>query len=184
MPDSTLPTKVLISESKVFEYELDMFYDLWEAWIAWLRFKNVESELFPPDLKAVIRNALIESFALHTRNIIDFLYGSRKKKRDRDLFGSDFFDGSNEVSTVNWEMLEREDKIHELWKTVSKTVLHMTEKRLDIEYEDKFEISHVVFDNLEPAIQSFLAAVPDVSVIEELLQYRESGPGDAEPDVL
>src|SRR5258708_17002608 len=65
------------------KYEISMLLDCGN-----LLTHSFQSE--SPDLATVLRNALLESFAIHLRNLVDFLYPGTNVK-DTDVLADYFF---------------------------------------------------------------------------------------------
>ena len=80
-----------------------------------------------------ITNVLVESFAIHLRNLITFFYGDSKKYRPTDVLAIDYFDDGrwNDLRPPKSELLIRaEDR-------ASKQIAHLTTKRYAGVHEDK-----------------------------------------------
>lgn len=105
-----------ISEEHLY-YEMWMFFSVAEAIE---KFQHAD-----PQLNQIIKNALIESFAIHTRNLIDFLYP--RSRRNDDITALDFFD-----KPMEWEEKRGElsDTIEKARKRADKEIAHLTKKRI------------------------------------------------------
>jgi hypothetical protein len=107
-------------------YEIDMLY-----FSAMTLIKGRIAEPFPqiPTLK----NALIESFAIHIRNLIEFLYWNKKNGRDRVL--AEYIIGDAEL----WhsQLGEMTEEINTIYEKACKRVAHLTIDRIYVTPEDK-----------------------------------------------
>jgi hypothetical protein len=79
-----------------------------------------------------IRNAMVESFTVHTRILLDFLYPS-KMGRD-DVIADDFFDNP---STWVGQRPAESALLTEIHRRVGKEIAHLTYARLDVTPETK-----------------------------------------------
>lgn len=91
----------------------------------------------------VLKNAVMESFVIHTRSLLDFLYPT-DRAQDTDILASDF------LPPGQWDD-ERPDKSQLLataQRRANKEIAHLTYDRLDVTAETKpwkfVEISHEV----------------------------------------
>ena len=79
----------------------------------------------PNSNKKIVHDALVESFVLHARVLIDFLYGyPNKDPQKRDIIARDFFDSSN-----SWPSELPED-LKEVKKRADKLAAHLTRDRI------------------------------------------------------
>jgi len=106
--------------------------------------------------KGIINNSLLESFTLHTRVLLDFLYVDDPRKED-DVIAIDFLEYPGEWKSIRPEKSETLASIH---KRVGKEVAHLTYARHDVSPESKswpfLEIAHEV----EVIFSMFLELVP------------------------
>jgi hypothetical protein len=75
-----------------------------------------------------VKNALIECFAMHLRNIIEFLYPPRDKPRDTDVAAEDFF-----LSSSSWIKLRADPMtpvLKDAYEKASKRIAHLTTDRV------------------------------------------------------
>jgi len=77
-------------------------------------------------------NAALESFTLHARALLDFLYA--EKPQAGDVIAEDYFDEPSQWLTVRPEKTETLKVIH---KRVGKEVAHLTYARLEVTAEAK-----------------------------------------------
>jgi len=99
------------------KYEIDMFSALAKT----LSLGSLTLDMFG---SIVVKNALLESFLLHERNIIDFLHG--KKKRETDITYKDFLKNRTEPFI--------DKNLHDaMEENINKEILHLTEIRCEQE---------------------------------------------------
>ncbi len=79
-----------------------------------------------------ITNALIESFVIHLRNVIDFLYNDRPKSDD--VIAADYFHGSDKCIEIRPVLSESLKKAK---RRAHKEVAHLTYERLKVTPETK-----------------------------------------------
>lgn len=76
------------------------------------------------------KNAFLESFAIHARNLLDFFYspdGPRKYPQPDDVIAEDFFDVASDWHN---ERPTKSDILASLHRRVNKEVAHLTYERL------------------------------------------------------
>jgi len=101
---------------KHLKYEIDMFYILAKELSV---NKNL---LLDISENLVIKNALIESFLVHERNIIDFLLNN--KKYDDDIICKDLLENEKELFNKS-----EVDKMKEIKYKINKEISHLTKAR-------------------------------------------------------
>jgi len=105
------------------------------------------------------RMALIESFTMHARVLVDFLYGSKSKSDD--VVAEDFFDDPSCWVLKRPKMSELLETIH---RRVGKEVAHLTYVRLDVTPEKKrWRISDIAND-VHVVLKKFVELVPESRV--------------------
>ena len=99
-----------------------LYYEIWML--------NETSQL--SDSNTVKNNALIESFSIHARVLLDFLY--KTQGRPDDTFATDFFDDPQK-----WQdyIQEKAEVLSEIKRRVAKEIVHLTYKRLEVTPEEK-----------------------------------------------
>lgn len=105
--------------------------------------------------KGVIHNALLESFTIHARVLLDFLYA--KKPQPDDVIADDFFPTSQEWKEVRPKKTEVLEKVH---KRVGKEVAHLTYARQDVTPEMKPWSYLQILHDIEVSFNEFLRIVP------------------------
>jgi hypothetical protein len=78
-------------------------------------------------------NALIESFVIHVRCVLDFLYAP-KNRRDDDVIAQDYFDDPTEWENLRPPMSANLEKARD---RAGKEMAHLTYARLDVTPEAK-----------------------------------------------
>ena len=105
-----------------------------------------------------MNNALLESFCIHARNLIDFLYA---KKQKNDIVAEMFFIGNEWKKNSNdFPML-----LNEIRESVNKRVLHLTLTRINKFKWSHQEITKIIFEELD----KFFILISD----KELLRYYD-----------
>lgn len=102
-----------------------------------------------------LHNASLESFIIHVRAVMEFLY--EKPIRDDDVVGGDFF--SNES---DWDGLrpQRTDTLCRAKNRVGKELAHLTYGRLKVTPEDKPWPFMEIASDISSAMDVFLKHVP------------------------
>lgn len=110
------------------KYELDML--IWSAGILATLGTVSDKGLLP----WAINNSVLESFAIHARNLVDFLYArSRNKDRKSDLVIEDYID----TETLAKVMPKITPLLEQAITKSNKQVAHLTIERIDYEREGK-----------------------------------------------
>jgi hypothetical protein len=83
--------------------------------------------------QGTIATALIESFVVHVRCVLDFLYAP-KNRRDDDVIAQDYFD-----DVAEWENLRplMSANLEQARDRAGKEMVHLTYARLDVTPEAK-----------------------------------------------
>ena len=120
------------------KYEIDMFH-----WSVDTMLKNQEDRF--------LRNAIVESFAIHTRNLIHCFYP--KKPHPDDVIANHFFDPPD-----RWDNLrpQPDPSLGAIYKRVSREVAHLSFKRLGKTPQEKLWFYCKTFQIMEPVIQKFI----------------------------
>ena len=112
----------------------------------------------PSENLTVLHNALIESFAIHARVLLDFFYGVPNPRYQDDLFAEHFF-----ADAKTWHSarphLSDEDR-ETIKRRVGKEVAHLTYTRQMVSLEDKpWPISDIVAV-IDAAAEEFFETAP------------------------
>ncbi len=111
-----MPTRIAYTDQQLLDYsEEHLLYELHIfRWVA----ENLPSE------KGFLLSALLESFAIHLRNLIDFFYTRPEDARNDDLIAADFFD-----SPSSWNPGAIPKSLNDARERANKEVSHITYKR-------------------------------------------------------
>lgn len=108
--------------------------------------------------QGVLNNALLESFTVHARILLDFLYADRPRKDD--VIADDFFDDPTQWSKVRSPKSEALQKIH---RRVGKEIAHLTYVRQDVTSETKPWAFIEIANEVSTTFSKFLSLVtPDL----------------------
>ena len=105
--------------------------------------------------EVVINNAFIESFTIHARVLLKFLYDENPKPDD--VIADDFFQTSQKWKEVRPEMTEILEKVY---GRVGKEVAHLTYARQDVTPEMKPWHYLQIADDIKVSFNEFLRIVP------------------------
>ena len=149
----------LINICKHLSYEIRMFYAI--SYVLNHFERKLNNVLGIP----VVWNALIESFTIHTRVLLDFFYLDRPNQPD-DVIACDFF---NEKETWINNRPKKTELLKRTSKRVGKEVAHLTYKRVEITENDKqWHFGKISTDILQVFIK-FIELLPDSPVKKTLL---------------
>jgi len=112
------------------------------------------------------RNALLESFTIHARILLYFLYSA--KPRPSDVIAEDFFDNG---STWLQKRPAKSQLLTTIHSRVGKEVAHLTYVRLDVTSEDKqWEFVNIA-NEIGGVLEKFLRLVPDARVSDAFRRF-------------
>jgi hypothetical protein len=106
---------------------------------------------------SVVQNALLESFGIHNRNLIDFLWLDRPIK-DTDAIARDWIEG--------WQAPEMSERLAKVKNRVGKEMVHLSYIRLDGPEDDKGWSVLGIGPEVIGAFSKFATEVPDDLVPE------------------
>lgn len=106
--------------------------------------------------QGALNNAALESFTLHARALLDFLYA--EKPQADDVIAEDYFDEPSQWLTVRPEKTETLKVIH---KRVGKEVAHLTYARLEVTAETKQWLFIQIANEINSAFDAFLKNVAE-----------------------
>ncbi len=117
---------------------------------------------------AVVQNALLESFTVHARGLLDFLYGKRRKRDD--ALASDFF-----VDTT-WEQGRpaRSGRLGEVNRRVGKEIAHLTYSRATVTERAKGWDISAMYMEMAQVFGLFVRLVPEETIGREFLEVANS----------
>ncbi len=131
-------------------YEVQMFAETAEVLSTWGALRD------PTDEQRVIVNALLESFTIHTRSLLDFLYSPSRPKGD-DVVAEDFFD---DPKVWYRQRPAKSDLLKGVHKRVAKEVAHLTYARIGITPEAKQWQFNAIAVELVQVFQKFANLLP------------------------
>jgi hypothetical protein len=102
-----------------------LYYEIW-------MFYEVGKILAGSVQNLLIRNALLESFLMHARIILDFL--DNKKLKDDDAIANDYLPCSVDLKLV---MSPKSELLEDVHRRGHKELVHLSYKRLEVELENK-----------------------------------------------
>ena len=126
-------------------YEVEMF-----SWLAAFLSDPSTRLLAPPADAKRLNNALIESFALHLRNLLEFLFDHK----NRDHIVAEQF-----CEAGAWK-LDPKDKpavLGKAWGAANEQIAHLTDKRKPRDSPDKVWPCKEIADAIRPLIERFTA---------------------------
>jgi hypothetical protein len=144
--------------SKVLQYEVWMF-------VSTLRTLAI-GVLGPGPM----HNAVLESFAVHTRGVIDFLFPPGNA-RPTDLIADDFFD---DVGAWRSQRGEMSTFLTLTRKRVGLLVAHLTEERVGITPEEKSWDFAKILSEIRKHLRTFVEHVPKERIDESLANAVET----------
>jgi len=103
-----------------------------------------------------IKNAILESFCIHVRGLMDFLFN--ENPRPDDVVAGDYFEDPGNWVEVRGEM---SDFLKIAKVRVGKEVAHLTYGRLDVTPDKKKWEFLKIFGELNRVIKMFLVSVQD-----------------------
>lgn len=123
-------------------YEIQMF----EATAYKLKFGELDS---------LGKNVMLESFLLHSRCLLDFLYPPENLRPD-DVIADDYFD---EPELFRKKMLKKLPVSDYLKKKTGKRVMHLTYSRLSVENDEKIWQVGDIHDQLAGSLEIFFETI-------------------------
>jgi hypothetical protein len=136
----------LLKASKHLRYEYRMFIEIANTLSA-RRFKD----------DTIIKPALLESFTIHTRNLLYFLYS--KNPREDDVIAEDFLD---DQEIWRSKRPKKSDVLENIHCRVGKEVAHLTYARYDVIFEAEakpWSISEIASE-VDQIFRKFIQLVP------------------------
>lgn len=140
----------LLAVSRHLLYEIEMLAHT----ASWLYTIMVVAEDPDPKTRSTLRNAMLESWALHLRNLLSFIYDNRPGKGA--AVAADFVDG-------DWQQLRRElPPALRLARTrASKEIAHLLYGRAKLSDEQRTWHLAPILVELSKVLHRFLESVPD-----------------------
>jgi hypothetical protein len=186
------------SEDKLMDFSEHLAYEIWMFFetackLADFDAQNATSFAFG----TVERNALLESFLIHTRILIDFLYKHRSGYSN-DVFAKDFVeDGETwknrypEASQFFVSTKNGSQTLDEIKHEIDERVAHLTSGRLGLTEEEKGWTYSEIANEIKKVLKEFLDLVPTFRVSDsfrdrsqEAIAHWESTSSSLESDFL
>ena len=117
-----------------------------------------------------VTNALLESFTIHARAILDFLY-ARESARKENVIAEDFFDEPSLWHSVRPRKTRLLSSIH---KRVGKEIAHLTYTRQKVTPEAKKWYYLRIHDDVFEVLKLFLEKVPQSRLDQRLLELGQT----------
>jgi hypothetical protein len=121
----------------------------------------------------VVENALLESFGIHSRNLIDFLWRNRPMK-DTDALARDWIEG--------WEPPHMSSRLATVKDRVGKEMVHLSYNRLDVPDDEKDWAVLGIGPEVIGAFGKFATEVPEDLVPEGWRGRAHSATGTIPPE--
>jgi hypothetical protein len=137
------------TEEELKKASEDLFY---EVWMFTNLARGMASGVFND---GVIKNALLESFCIHTRVPLDFLFA--EKPRDDDIIAEDYFSSPEKWAVIKTTKSENLQHIHH---RVGKEVTHLTYARQLVTLKAKEWNFIDIANEINQVFDQFLALVP------------------------
>lgn len=146
--------KVKISRKKRTKQELMIACDAF-AYEMWMFNKTVKELICQPKHSQILTNILIDSFVIHTRNLLDFFCPNRPHRDD--IIAEDFFSSPNKWTSNSPQDFGLDLCIQNIRFRINKMAAHLTYTRLNIKDKSwKFkEISTYINKLYEKFYNSF-----------------------------
>jgi hypothetical protein len=113
------------------------------------------------------RNALVEVFAVHTRNLIDFFYGTGKRD---DVVAADFFSDKRRWQAIRPALTQR---LRSAKKRANKEMSHLTYSRLQVAANQKGWDATAITRDFDSVLQAFFERADLLPDEVRLLKYKE-----------
>ena len=118
---------------------------------------------------ATKNNAYIESFGLHARVLLDFLYNTNG--RSDDVLAVDFFDDPTEwIDSIE----EKSEILEKVNPRVGKELAHLTYKRLEVTPEEKEWDRSEICKDINETVKKFLDLVSEEKITDNLKKIGEA----------
>lgn len=121
----------------------------------------------------IAENALLESFGIHSRNLIDFLWLDKPMK-DTDAIASDY--------VGEWKAPAMSERLSKVKGRVGKEMVHLSYSRLDVSEDEKGWQVLGIGPEITSAFGAFVTAVPSESVPEGWHEHAYAATGAVPPE--
>lgn len=120
-----------------------------------------------------LANAVLESFLLHFRSLVDFLY--KPPTRGDDILACQFFSSEGQWEPPQGDL---EKALKDAQCRAHKHLAHLTDKRCGLSQgERNWDFIFPLAQDMERVFESFLAAAPKEFLCEELQQLQSASFG-------
>lgn len=142
MAPNTRTTDDLREQSKHLLYEIEMLYAL----LRYFETGEVDRAVARLDREGLpVRNAVIESYQLHARQLIEFLIDSPRKLPTAHKF-----------TRGKWQMPPERRDLQDLEDEFSERVMHLGWKRSEFTDQERTVWTHRIEETIRPALLRFL----------------------------
>jgi hypothetical protein len=122
---------------------------------------------------STLNNALLESFLIHLRNLIDVLYIPKSKRNPDDINAEDFFSDPEEWRRIV-KPLKRRKNLGALKTRINKLLAHLTYKRLSAAPSySEWDVAHLRSE-IAPGLVAFCENATDERLDGELARTVRS----------
>ncbi len=138
--DISLEEKTLLL-AEHYKYEVDMLFMTWQ-------------KLNALTIDVNTHNAILESFLLHSRNLIEFYY-DLKKYKNSDARAHDYFD-----EKIKWEDIRPNIDYKDFKININKQISHLTYDRVKFTLSDKAWTPLYIMIELFQITKIFISKLP------------------------
>ncbi len=138
-------------------------------WSEFTMFLALTQELSKGCPSGTMNNALLESFTLHTRNLIDFLY--LENPGSDDVYAGDYFPYKEEWVKIRPQITTFLEKVK---KRANKEVSHLTYSRLKVSQEEKKWDFIRIFQEIRRVFDVFVGKVDEKLLSSEWTDFLET----------
>jgi hypothetical protein len=121
----------------------------------------------------IVENALLESFGVHSRNLIDFLW-LNKPMKDTDAIASDY--------VGEWKAPTMSERLSLVKSRVGKEMVHLSYNRLDVSEDEKGWQILGIGPEITGAFGMFVSAVSSDCIPENWREHAYAATGAVPPD--
>ncbi len=120
----------------------------------------------------VIKNAALESFTIHARILLDFLYPREDRPpHPDDVIAADFFD---DPATWTDNRPEKSARVKDVHKRVGKEIAHLSYCRQEVTPETKPWYFAAIAEEVDKVVKTFLSLVPFELLDERWEEYKKA----------
>ncbi|NQU77996.1 hypothetical protein HQ544_04850 [Candidatus Falkowbacteria bacterium] len=115
----------------------------------------------------VKNNSYLESFTVHSRILIDFLFKPNRGREKNDIFAVDYFDES-----TDWDIGEIPEILKKAKKRVGKEIVHLTTSRVEVILDEKGWNRVEICKQINEKFTVFINSAPDKKISPALISLR------------